>query len=115
MWVDALRQELKGLRRSRDKVFQAPPVEWIEERLTGMQKVLERRTEQSALLLRNLLGHIRLQPTHGDIGRPYYIAQTSLDALALLEPLPGEEGPEAGSNSLRKWTRTQRIRTVARR
>ena len=68
--VEVLREELDGLRRSREKVFQAPPVEWIEERLAGMQKVLERRPERSALLLRSLLGGIQLEPTCGEIGRP---------------------------------------------
>ena len=51
-----------------------------------MQEVLERRTEQSALLLRDVLGTIRLEPKRDDVGRPYYLAQTSLDCIALLEP-----------------------------
>jgi hypothetical protein len=38
-------------------------------------------------------------------------AVTTLDGLALIEePPPGAEG---GSNSLRRWTRTLRIRTAA--
>jgi hypothetical protein len=45
--IAALREELDGLRRSSEKVFQAPPVEWIEERLAGMREVLERRTDRS--------------------------------------------------------------------
>jgi len=105
--VEALREELDGLRRSREKVFQAPPVEWIEKRLAGIQEVLERRTDRSALLLRTLLGQIRLQPTRGHIGRPYYVAQTALDTLALLAPAPGQDGPEGGSNSLRWWRRRE--------
>jgi hypothetical protein len=52
-------------------VFQAPPIEWIEERLAPMQEVLERRTERSSHLLRSLLGKIQLQPTQGEIGRRY--------------------------------------------
>jgi hypothetical protein len=36
-----------------------------------MQEVLERRTDRSALLLRSLLGQIRLEPAQGEIGRPY--------------------------------------------
>src|SRR5690606_22509272 len=63
--VEALREELEGLRRGSEKVFQAPPLEWIEERLAGMQQVLERRTERSAMLLRALLGKIELEPTRG--------------------------------------------------
>ncbi len=105
--VEALREELDGLRRSREKVFRAPPIEWIEERLAGMQEVLERRTDRSALLLRSLLGQIRLEPTKGEIGRRYYAARTSLDALSLLAPPPGQDGLESGSNSLRWWRRRE--------
>jgi len=68
--VDALREELNGLRRSREKVFQAPPVEWIEERLAQMKQVLERRTEHSALLLRSILGKIQLEPARWTSGGP---------------------------------------------
>jgi hypothetical protein len=105
--VDALREELDGLRRGCEKVFQAPPVEWIEERLTQMKDLLEKRTEQSALILRRLLGQIRLEPTRGDIGRPYYLARTTLDSLALMEPLAEPYRSEGGSNSLRWWRRRE--------
>jgi hypothetical protein len=105
--VEALREQLQELRRGSEKVFQAPPIEWIEERLAGMQEVLETRTERSALLLRTLLGKIELEPTKGEIGRPYYLARTSLDSLSLLARPPGQEGPEGGSNSLRWWRRRE--------
>ena len=36
----------------------------------------------------------------GDIGRPYYTARTSLNTLALLDPLTDDEVREGGSNSL---------------
>jgi len=88
-------------------VFQTPPVEWIEERLSGVQEVLERRTERSALLLRDVLGTIRLVPEKGDVGRPFYLAQTSIDCIALLETPPGDEAPDGGSNSLRQWRRRE--------
>jgi hypothetical protein len=65
--VEALRSELDALRRSRKKVFQTPPVQWIEERLSRVKEVLERRMEQSALLLRDVLGTIRLEPQRGDV------------------------------------------------
>jgi hypothetical protein len=81
------------------------PLERNEERVAGLKEVLERRTETSALLLRKLLGEIRLEPKAGtETGRPYYLARTSLDALEILEPPPG--GPEEGSKSLRWWTRS---------
>jgi len=51
-----------------------------------------------------LLGKIHLNPTRGEIGRPYYVARTSLDTFALLAPPPGQDGPEGGSNSM-QWRR----------
>jgi hypothetical protein len=54
--VESLKEELNGLRSSSERVFQAPPIEWIEERVAGLKEVLKRRTEVSALLLRRLLG-----------------------------------------------------------
>lgn len=95
--VDALRDELDGLRRTRDKVFRAPPIEWIQERITKLQSVLEHRTPRSALLLRDLLGPIRLVPVPVDLGRPYYRAVTSIDALAIIETPPEGGASESGS------------------
>lgn len=91
--------------------------------MTKLQEILEHRTARSAILLRELLGPIRLEPIPVNIGRPYYWAVTSIDALALIEAplgevpaqgasppgvgLPKGEPPfgdsaEGGSNSLRK-------------
>lgn len=76
-------------------------------RVAKLQAVLERRTPRSDLLLRELLGPIRLEPVQPDIGRPYYRALTSIDALALIETPPAGEPAEDGSNSLRKWRRRE--------
>jgi hypothetical protein len=72
-----------------------------------MQEVFKRRTDRSALLLRSILGKIQLEPTQGEIGRPYYAARTSIDVLSLLEPPPSQEGVDGGSNSLRWWRRRE--------
>ena len=89
--VDALKEELEGLRRSRDKIFQAPPREWVEERLAQLKDVLERNPDRSGLILRTFLGPLRLDPTRGDVGRSYYTARTSLNTLALLDPVTEDE------------------------
>lgn len=101
----SLRTEINGLGRSQEVLFQAPPVAWIEERLTTLQAVLERKTEKSAMVLRKLLGPIRLEPIRPEVGRPYYRAVSTLDALAILEEDPDDEPPEPGSRTLRKWRR----------
>ena len=44
---------------------------------------------RSALLLRKLLGTIRMEPVTPEIGRPYYRALSDLDALAIVEKRPG--------------------------
>jgi len=116
---ESLKADLEALRRSRDEVFAAPPLAWIEERAAKLQEVLERRTAASALLMRNLLGRIRLEPVTPDIGRPYLRAAAKLQVLELMakeadspdwEVSSGIE-PDFGSNSLQWWTRSQRIRT----
>jgi hypothetical protein len=65
------------------------------------------------VLLRKLLGPITLVPKKVDIGRPYCVAKTSLDALVLLEKPPSEDSSDSGSNSYVWWRRTQRIRTAS--
>jgi len=101
--VEDLTEDLKRLRSPREKVFRAPPIEWIRERLDRLQDVLERNTGPSALLLRQFLGPIRLEPVAVDIGRPHYRAVTSINTLALIETEPDSQGGEPGSNSLRWW------------
>ncbi|MEX2406718.1 MAG: hypothetical protein WD834_05215, partial [Actinomycetota bacterium] len=91
--AEELRHELSSVQMAREKVFRAPPIEWLKERLLTLQDVLEQRTEQSALLLRGILGPIRLEPVHPDIGRAYYRAVTAIDTVALVEMDPPPEGP----------------------
>jgi len=92
------RFRLASLRRavspagSREKVFRTPPVEWIKDRLAHLQEVLEHRTAKSAHALRNILGPIRMELVTPDIGRPFYRAVTTLDALALTEAHPDQCG-----------------------
>jgi hypothetical protein len=62
------------LRRSREKVFTSPPIQWIVERIRNLKELLERRTAHSAKALRDLLGTIRLEPVRPDIGRPFHRA-----------------------------------------
>ena len=102
-----LRADLDALRRSQHEVFSAPPREWLVERITTLQTVLERRTERSALLLRKLLGPIRMEPVTPDIGRPYYRARSDLDVLAIVENDPDSPNSEPGSTALRWWRRRE--------
>ena len=105
--VNALSEEVDGLRRGREKIFRPPPAEWIRERMGELHTVLEQRTARSTQALRNVLGPIRLEVVTPDIGRPFYQALTSIealtsiDALALTEaPTPGAEG---ASNKFQMW------------
>ncbi|MBV9335832.1 MAG: hypothetical protein JO243_08045 [Solirubrobacterales bacterium] len=116
--VDQLADEVAALRRSREKIFRPPPIEWIKDRLNSLHQVLEQRTARSAQTLRNLLGPIRLELITPDIGRPFYCAITTLDALALIEE-PPPAGAEGGSNALQRWDSFQmprggRLRPVRR-
>ncbi len=105
--VETLSEETDSLRRSRDKIFRPPPVEWIREHLSDIQSVLEQRTARSSQTLRSLPGPIRIELQTPDIGRPFYRAVTTLDALALIETPSDQTGAEGGSNTLRKWRRRE--------
>ena len=82
--VNALQSELEGLQQTRDKVFQAPPIDWIEEKLTELSDVLEQNTAQSAEALRQVLGPIRMEATYPETGKPFYTAHTSISTLAII-------------------------------
>ncbi len=103
--VDVLTDEVDTLRRSREKIFRPPPIEWIKDRMSKLQDVLEQRTARSAQALRDILGPIRMELVTPDIGRPFYSEITSIDALALTESPPA--GAEGGSNSLPRWRRRE--------
>jgi hypothetical protein len=103
--VETLSEEVAALHRSREKVFRTPPVEWIPDRISHLQEVLERRTAQSAQPLRKVLGPIRLESVTPEIGHSFYRAVMTLDAPALTETPPA--GAEGGSNSVQRWRRRE--------
>ena len=94
-----LRGDIEALDATTSDVFQAPPLEWVTSQVARLQGLLERETGPSALLLRKVLGPVRLVPTTPEVGRPYYRAETAVQALDLLQD------PEDGSNWLRQWRR----------
>ena len=110
--VQTLETEINGLRRSYDKVFQAPPQVWVEEKLSNIQQLLAQKTGQSAIALRKLLGPIAFEPTCPDIGKPYYVVNAKLNALAITAPLTDLVCAYKGVDSYLWWTQTQLIRTL---
>jgi len=55
---------------SREKVFQAPPVEWIKDRLRTRMRSCCPPHGATAQVLRDLLGPIRMELVTPGIGRP---------------------------------------------
>ena len=100
-----------SIRQTRDKVFQTPLIEWIEERLSQFRELLETNTNDSALVLHNLLGPEKLEAKYPDIGKPYYLVYTSIYALAITEPSPNCKSTD--NAPFQWWARSQRIRTSA--
>ena len=70
--------------------------------------VLEKRSEESALLLRKLTGGLRLTPMHPPEGKPYYRAECDILSVAILD----EADP--GSNWLQWWGKRDRVRNDPR-
>jgi hypothetical protein len=93
------KDKLQAIEASSSDLFKPPPLEWVADRLGKIQDVLEGETVGSALLLRRILGPIRLAPVTPDVGKPYYQAQTAVRVLDLLEASDG------GSSLLRWWRR----------
>ncbi len=69
--VDTLQSERDSLCQVRDNVFQASPIEWIEDRLSKFSNLLELNTGESALALRELLEPIELEAQYPVEGKPY--------------------------------------------
>ena len=111
--VNTLQSELDGLRKTHDKVYQTPPVDWIEERLAELNNVLKQNTVQSAEALRQVLGPIQMEATYPELGKPYYTAHTSINTLAIIEKPVDSEASQKSSDTLRWWARKERIRTLA--
>jgi hypothetical protein len=65
-----------------------------------MGDLLHRQTARSALVLRRILGPVRLSAVRPEVGRPYYQVETALEILDLLD-----EASEGGSNWLQQWRR----------
>ena len=103
--VEVLEAEVEAMKRARSVEVRAPSLGWLEKRLAAFRTVLERRTAESATLLRRLLGKITLEPTQPETGAPYYVARTALDVLVLLDPDGPGPDPDPGARSLRWWRR----------
>jgi DNA invertase Pin-like site-specific DNA recombinase len=76
-------EDVKAMEECQKEIYQAPPREWVAHRLENIQSILEKETEESALVLRRLLGPIFLHPTQPDIGRLYYRIITNFHSTAI--------------------------------
>ena len=89
--------------------FQKPPIRWIEAKLENLKALLEKNLVKSNAVLRELLGPVTLQAVYPDIAKPYYMAQSSIDTMALIEMPSSKDGTEDGSTTLRWWIKKETI------
>lgn len=94
---ETLKEEIKSFEFQKENSFKTPPKEWIEHRLSEFHKVMERNTTASALALKGILSPIKMEAVTkkeedpyylmtGGIGfKPYYVAHTRIQTLALLD------------------------------
>ena len=73
--------------------------------------MLEQNTAQSAEAIRQVLGPIRMEATYPETGKPYYMAHTLIDTLAIIDKPAYSESSQKSSDTLRWWARTQLVRT----
>ena len=96
--MKALSADVSSMEAAKDHVFTSPPRAWIADRITRLNDLLAKRTEQSALALRRLTGPVTLTPKKPEVGRPYFQAACRFDSLNLLVS-------DGGSNLLQWWRR----------
>ncbi len=93
-----LTEEIKALEFQTNNTFKVPPREWIDQRLKDLSNTLEQGTVTSSQALKELLGEIKLEPMLTKENdnyflydgldkdfRPYYVAHTNIETLALLD------------------------------
>src|ERR1039457_3827994 len=77
----------------------------MRDRGAKIQELWDRKTDKSALLIRRLLGPIRLLPASTQSGHSYLMEETTLSVLPLIENEPASQASEAASNALQWWRR----------
>ncbi len=104
---EVLQAELKSLEYQQKNTFKSPPKEWIDHRLEKFHETLSKKTTAAALALKGVLGPIKLEPVideefdpeaiidedsrfrgndrGGNKFKPYYVAHTKIQTLALLD------------------------------
>ncbi len=73
----------------------------MEAKLENVKALLEKNLTQSTEALRQILGLVTLQAVYLDIGKPYYVAHSSIDTITLLENSLSNTGAEYSSTKLR--------------
>ena len=96
--IDELKNEISVLQTSHAKVIQMPLIEWIEDRLVHIQKLLEQNVSESAMVLRKLLGPIELEPVFPESSRSYYVAHTTLETISIADKKIAPDSSEKSAN-----------------
>ena len=106
--VSSLEVQIQELTRS-SRGFRVPSLSTIERRCANLRALLDSSVAKSALVMRELLGKIRLCPVVSSSGRRYCVARTAFDTLKLLKDLDPDGGPDPGATSIGWWTPLSRI------
>ena len=96
--IDELKNEISVLQTSHAKVIQVPPIDWIEDRLVQIQKLLEQNVSEPAMVLRKLLGPIELEPVFPESGRSCYVAHTTLETISIADKRIAPDSSEKNAN-----------------
>ena len=100
--VSDLESQVEALSRG-SRGFHVPSVRSIEQRCANLRELLDSGLPQSALVLRAVLGPIRLDPVTPVSGRRYYRARTTFNTLKLLEDPDPDGGADPGATSIVWW------------
>jgi site-specific DNA recombinase len=95
---DALKQEIASLEFQKQNTFKPPPKEWINHRLEKLHETLSKNTASSALVLKELLGPIQLEPIADEDSDFYGIMRGSFNDEKGDSPHPKSEADTLGQS-----------------
>ena len=95
--LSKLQEQVLECEQAEREVFTPPSKEWIKRKVANLKEIIQKRTAQSAFLIRRLFGDIILTPVTGEDVEEYLQAKTKLQTISLLND------PDLGAISSQWW------------
>ena len=114
--IERIEREKAELRTLAAGAPELPSIDWIADRLESLREVLEKKTSEASLLLREVLGKVVMRYCKPTKGRGHYVAEAGCCAAAgLFVPLAEGGSGSAESSKYLQWRARQQLLQSCRR